>query len=121
MKYYQETTQWRTTVQNHIYYLSDDKRKMVGYIRQGSSELFKFSKPMNFDSKGRKLTVLPLKGEPDSVYFPKNTDTSSMSTSVEVEGSNGKKYYLSKVANRWTCTCPGFQFRNKCKHTDGVK
>jgi hypothetical protein len=120
MKYFQEITAWNANyVQNHIYYLTDDKRKMVGYIKAGTKNLVKFSKPMNFDSKGRKFTVLPLKGESDEVYFPKTVDK-PIGQVTEVEGSAGKKYYVSKTGGRFTCTCPGFAFRRKCKHTESV-
>jgi hypothetical protein len=122
MKYFQETTEWSTRyVPNHIYYLTDDKRKMVGYIKAGSTELIKFSKPMNFDSKGRKFTVLPRKAESDSVYFPSVQEAKPAGQVIEIEGSSGKKYYVSKIGNRITCTCPGFAFRHKCKHVEQVQ
>jgi len=121
MKYFRETTDWGSNnVQNHTYYLTDDKRKMVGYIKAGTKKLVKFSKPMNFDPKGRKFTVLPLKAESDTVYFPATQETKPAGQVVEVEGSGGKKYYVSKIGNRITCTCPGFTFRHKCKHTEQV-
>jgi hypothetical protein len=117
MKYFQEVTEWSGNVQNHIYYLSDDKRKMVGYIQNGKKDLIKFSKPMSFDSKGRKLLLLSIKAESDEVYFP----TSNASQRVEVAGSSGKKYYLTKTDNKWTCSCPGFTFRHMCKHISAQK
>jgi hypothetical protein len=120
MKYLQEVTQWSGSVQNHVYYLTDDKRKMIGYIKHGTSELFKFSKPMNFDPKGRKFTVLPLKAESDAVYFPPTQESKPAGQVVEVEGSGGKKYYVSKIGSRYTCTCPGFAFRHKCKHIEQI-
>lgn len=33
-----------------------------------------------------------------------------------VKGSKGNDYILTRNANKWTCSCPGFQFRNSCKH-----
>ena len=121
MKYFQETTDWGSNhVQNHIYYLTDDKRKMVGYIKAGAKKLVKFSKPMNFDPKGRKFTVLPLKGESDSVYFPSTEEAKPSGQVIEVEGSGGKKYFLNKIAGKWNCTCPGFMFRRKCRHAESM-
>lgn len=117
MKYFQEITEWSTSVQNHIYYLTDDKRKMVGYIPLGTKKLVKFSKPMSFDGRGRKFVILPKEAESDEVYFPK-TETVTSEPRIEVEGSNGKKYYLTKRNSRWLCTCPGFQFRHKCRHVE---
>lgn len=121
MKFFQEVTEWNVGYSpNHIYYLSDDRRKMVAYIKAGSTDLIKFRKPMDFDVRGRKFVVLNKKGESDEVYFPKAEIKPSAST-IEVEGSNGKKYSVSKVGSRWTCSCPGFQFRSKCKHADEQK
>jgi queuine/archaeosine tRNA-ribosyltransferase len=121
MKYFQEVTEWDASyVPNHVYYLTDDKRKMVGYIKTGTKALIKFSKPMNFDSKGRKFVVLPKKGESDEVYFPKSVEK-PVGQVIEVSGSNGKKYFLSKFGKGWSCSCPGYQFRHKCKHVDEMK
>lgn len=35
-------------------------------------------------------------------------------------GSKGDQYTVIRESNRATCTCPGFQFRKKCKHADEV-
>jgi hypothetical protein len=35
-----------------------------------------------------------------------------------VAGSNGKVYTLERQpSGKWTCTCPGYQYRRFCKHT----
>lgn len=121
MKYFQEVSEWSVDyAPNHVYYLTDNKRKMVGYIKSGTKTLVKFSKPMNFDPKGRKFVVLPKKGESDEVYFPK-TESKPVGQVIEVAGSNGKKYFLSKYDKSWSCTCPGYQFRHKCKHVEEMK
>lgn len=33
-----------------------------------------------------------------------------------VAGSKGSKYTVVRARNKWTCTCPGFQFRKSCRH-----
>ena len=33
-----------------------------------------------------------------------------------VDGSRGSKYTVVRTQNKWTCTCPGFQFRRSCRH-----
>lgn len=38
----------------------------------------------------------------------------------KVEGSNGNQYTVTKVGNRLQCTCPGYGFRKKCKHTKKI-
>lgn len=120
MIYLQETTEWRTQVPNHIYYVSDDKRKMVGYIKAGTKSLIKFSKPMGFDIKGRKFTVVK-RGESDSVYFGTPQVVKPSADVREVAGSGGKTYFVTVKPGRMSCTCPGFQFRNKCKHVESMK
>lgn len=36
----------------------------------------------------------------------------------QVRGSSGKVYLLERQPNgKWSCTCPGYQFRRFCKHT----
>jgi len=91
MKFYQEITEWSYDVPNHIYYLNEDKSKMVGYIKKGTTELFKFTKPISFSVRGRKFILLDRKGEPDSVYFSTaKTSDKQDSSSITVDGSNGK-------------------------------
>ena len=120
MKYFEEVTDWGiATAKNHIYYLNDDKSKMVGYIKHGTVDLFKFKQPISFYGKGRKFIELKKQGEPDSVYFGKKEEPKK--DLIEVQGSNGKVYYLEKIGNKYTCTCPGFVFRHKCKHVEGIK
>jgi len=36
-----------------------------------------------------------------------------------VKGSKGEDYIVTKSNGKCRCTCPGFTFRNKCKHSEG--
>jgi len=124
MKYLQEVTDWGDhNVPNHIYYLNDDKTRMVGYIKAGTKALFKFKKPISIDLRGRKFVELKdRKVERDEVYFGKKEPDVKPSNAIEVQGSNGKVYLLTKNASgKYSCTCPGFTFRHTCKHSVGVK
>lgn len=124
MKYYQEVTDWGDhAVANHIYYLNDSKTKMVGYIKVGTKSLFKFSKPMSIDTRGRKfIEIKNRKAESDDVYFGKKEPEVKPINAIEIQGSNGKIYLLTKgVSGRYSCTCPGFTFRHTCKHIQGIK
>jgi hypothetical protein len=119
MKYFLETTVWsNSTAPNHVYYLSDSKTHMVGYIKAGDTELYKFKSPIRIDTRGRKFRLLDLVAESDSVYFKV---ASAESSAIMVEGSKGKQYQVVKKGTRYTCSCPGFGFRNKCKHVDAIK
>lgn len=35
--------------------------------------------------------------------------------------SSGKTYTVKHEGNRWSCSCPAFGFRNKCKHIEEAK
>lgn len=120
MRYFQEVTDWGSaTAQNHIYYLNDEKSFMVGYIKQGTKNLFKFKNPIRIDLRGRKFVELKnKKGESDSVYFGKKEEPKK--DIITVKGSTGKEYYIEKVGSKYTCTCPGFTFRHTCKHIQGL-
>lgn len=124
MKFYQEITDWcNHQVANHIYYVNDSKTRMVGYIKAGTKDLFKFSKPMSIDMRGRKFIELKdRRAESDEIYFGKKQPEVRPSNAIEVQGSNGKVYLLTKNASgKYSCTCPGFSFRHTCKHVTGVK
>jgi len=110
MKIMLETTVWDSpTVPNHVYVFNDSMTKAIAYVRAGSKELFKFKNPLNIDTRGRTFVDLD-DAEPD---LPE-------SEVIEVEGSKGNKYYLSKPDGVWVCTCPGFVFRGNCRHTKEV-
>jgi hypothetical protein len=38
-----------------------------------------------------------------------------------VSKSSGKEYIVTKTDNGFECSCPGFSFRGKCKHSDAVR
>ena len=92
----------------HIYLL--DGTTLVAYIKAGTKEPFYFSKGIKgFDKRGRKFEVA------DKKVFKAPKVESSV---VEVKGSKGAVYYVNREEG--SCTCPGFQFRGKCKHLEQV-
>ena len=38
----------------------------------------------------------------------------------KVEGSNGNQYTVTKLVSGLHCSCPGFVFRKKCKHSKKI-
>lgn len=93
-----EITQWAGDFPNHAYLLSNDKSKMYGYAKHGSSQIHMMKNDIRFDTRGRKFTLLhTIEDEPQG---------------RKVIGSKGDVYYV----NDGQCSCPGFKFRGECKH-----
>jgi hypothetical protein len=104
----QETTDWAWP--NHTYFLSDDRTSMLGYIQQGTDKFIRFSKPIGFETRGRKFeTIRKVERRPEPA---ENT--------WHFEGSKGNIYTVTKEVNGLVCTCPGFQYRGHCKHITEV-
>jgi hypothetical protein len=103
MEAVREITDWETP--NHIYLL--DGTKLVAYIKQGTVEPFYFKNPIKgFDKRGRKFEAVT------TTLF----EESASSNLIEVQGSKGAVYHVDPELH--SCTCPGYTFRGKCKHTD---
>jgi hypothetical protein len=58
----------------------------------------------------RKMIV---KNEPQESFISKYFGVTERR---KVEGSKGNTYDLIKTNGKWTCNCPGFEFRKICKH-----
>lgn len=100
-----ETTKWSDTVANNYYLVTDNMEYIIGYMPVDSRTPTKFKKPIRWDIRNRQFKTL-------HEYPESDPDT------VKVSGSNGKEYLLSRSGTGWQCTCPGFQFRGKCRHAD---
>lgn len=113
-----ETTSWSGNTPNHTYLVSNDRRKMVGYIPAGRRKMVTFSRPMGFDVRGRSFTLLERR--PDDVVEDVATLTAATGRTVTVTGSSGTTYTLTQSGARWSCSCPGYGFRGRCKHADSM-
>jgi hypothetical protein len=103
MEAIRETTDWEFP--NHTYLL--DGATLVAYIKKGETEPFYFKSGIkHFDKRGRTFA------KADKALF----DTAANSSLIEVQGSKGAVYYVDP--ENATCTCPGYTFRGKCRHTD---
>jgi hypothetical protein len=108
MEAFKEITVWDSSVVNHTYLLEGDK--MLAYIRYGTQEPFWFKNPIRIDKRGRKFekTAMGMFDMSMNVFTPVNTK--------EVTGSKGQTYIIN--LDEKTCSCPGYTFRGKCKHTE---
>ena len=103
MEAVRETTDWEFP--NHTYLL--DGTTLVAYIKQGTTEVTLLKNGIkNFDKRRRTFV------KADKALF----EVHVASSLIEVPGSKGAVYYVDPENS--TCTCPGFTFRGKCKHTD---
>lgn len=63
MKLLLETTaDWNTPTPNNVYIFDDSDMKIVGYIKAGTVDAIKFSKPMGFDKRRRTFKEVKMKG-----------------------------------------------------------
>lgn len=54
-----ETSKWAWDfMPNHVYVLSDDKRKLHAYATENSAKVTKFDPPLNFDARNRTFKIL---------------------------------------------------------------
>lgn len=53
-------------------------------------------------------------------YWDSNYSEEPVKT-IEVKGSRGNTYKVTKQSDKWKCQCSGFQFRGKCKHITNLK
>jgi len=98
----QEITEWDTPIHNGIYHINGAGH-CVAY--ENSAGLKTFKSPMKgFSKSKRKFKKI---GErPEALA----------ADAITVQGSNGKVY----IVQGGKCSCPGYTFRGKCKHTEAV-
>ena len=105
-----EITQWKTNTPNHIYKLSDDKRKMYSYTSEKTGITMDFEGGRTFSPSYRKFELLEKIEDVEK--------TSPTDKFYKVMGSNGNTYTVIESNGSLRCSCPGFGFRGKCKHTE---
>ena len=105
MKYFRETTDWKTP--NHTYLLNDSKQYMHGYIQLGTTDVKMFKSPIRFDTRGRTFVF-------HSAYSADPVERNIVS--VAVEGSKGTEYTVILEDSKSSCDCTGFKYRGECKH-----
>jgi len=116
MKWFAETTEWAdAATPNGIYLLDDSKSKMYAFRPSGTGKIKVFKNPIRIETRGRKFVVNP-------VQFKTQVDEEVPEGSVwTVKGSKGDVYKVSELNGEYSCTCSGFRFRAKCKHTESVR
>ena len=105
MQILKEVTVWDVGYRqpNHVYLVDGDK--IVAYQPFGEGEVRQVSSKMKLDRRGRKFIEIK------SNAFIVNEVKSKL---ITITGSKGNTYQVDP--DKSTCTCPGFTFRNTCKH-----
>jgi hypothetical protein len=119
MKAFQETTEWATDfdMQNHVYFLSDSKDKMYGYVKSGTGEILEVATPYRFKASGRKFKEV----NNTWGFFPKE-ELVPVGETHRVAGSKGAVYTVTTDLGSWTCTCPASKWQaGECKHIKQLK
>jgi|TARA_R110002110_G_C13317902_1_gene705835 hypothetical protein len=59
-----------------------------------------------------------------AIHVPGVRDSTGEAIEVKdrwiVEGSKGNRYTVTKIGDAFKCSCPGFSFRRKCKHSEKI-
>lgn len=119
MKAFQETTEWSTefAVPNHVYFLSDSKDKMYGYVNTKTGQIDEPKKPYRFSVSGRRFREVPNTWG----FFPRE-ELKPVKGKFKVTGSRGDVYTVTEEQGMWTCTCPASKYQaGDCKHIKGLK
>jgi hypothetical protein len=118
MKAFQEITEWdcEFAVPNHVYFLSDSKDKMYGYVPSGGETVQRMNKPYRFHTRGRKFREVKNVWK----FSVEETESKPQGRTWQVAGSKGNSYTVTQELGTWTCTCSGFKFRGKCRHVSEI-
>lgn len=106
MQILKEVTKWpdiEYRQPNHVYLVDGDK--IMACQPFGEGEVRYYKSGLRFDRRGRKFVEIK-----SNAFIIKET----MSRLISVTGSKGNTYQVDP--DQGTCTCPGFTFRNTCKH-----
>ena len=119
MKAFQELTEWSTefAVPNHVYFLSDSKDKMYGYVKTSTGEIQEMATPYKFKASGRKFReVINRWG-----FFPRE-ELVLVGETHKVPGSKGAVYTVTNDRGSWSCSCPSAKWQKaECKHIVQLK
>ena len=104
MKAFEEITEWDTdfTMPTHVYFLSDSKDKMYGYVQAGTGIVQTMRTPYRFKASGRKFQEV----ENTWNFSVEDQPESVRGREYRVAGSGQNIYTVTDDAGAWSCTCP---------------
>jgi len=112
-----ETSTWNSDFQspNHTYLLSDSG-KIIAYAPWHGDEVVVLKSQMRIDKRYRTFAKTDHAGLAKLMTNQKQ-DSNVRRFNVK---SKDKEYIVTLKENRYSCTCVGFTYRGKCKHSDAV-
>jgi hypothetical protein len=119
VKAFQEITEWDCdfAVPNHVYFLSDSKDKMYGYVKASTGEIQEMSTPYRFKTSGRKFQEVA-----NTWGFSPREELIPVGETHRVAGSKGAVYTVTNDRGAWTCSCPSAKWQKaECKHITALK
>lgn len=124
MKILQEVTVWSGVKRqpNHVYLMSGDR--VLAMSRWGVSEPEYFKSQSRIDRRGRKFVEVKENRwnfDMSIKVIGAETPAQPSGRSWTVTGSRGDSYTVSESGSGLSCTCAGFTFRGKCRHSDSIK
>lgn len=122
MKIMQEVTEWRDVSRqpNHVYLMDGDT--VYAYSKWGEGPAETLRTPLKIDRRRRRFVeVKKNRWKFDlSMVVAKEEPKKPTGQVWEIAGSKGNKYFVNLSAGHWSCTCPGFMFRHKCRHVEEI-
>ncbi len=125
LKIMREVTEWTGVeyrLPNHVYLMDGDKIYAYSKWGEGKPEYMKTF--LRIDKRGRKFVeVKRNRWEFDlSIKTEEPVKESEPQGQVwTVQGSKGNQYFVNLNGNHWSCTCPGFGFRHRCRHVEELQ
>jgi hypothetical protein len=124
LKIMEEITEWDVAYRqpNHVYLMSGDK--VLAYVPWKKGKPVYFRNFQRMDRRGRKFVEVkknPWRFDLSTKLESGEEATQPQGQIWEVEGSKGARYTVSMSAGRWSCSCPGHGFRNRCRHVDELR
>ena len=97
MKAFQEITEWDVEfdMPNHVYFLSDSKDKMYGYVQSSTGKIHEMGEPYRFKASGRKFKEVPNTWG----FFPRE-ELVLIGETFRVPGSRGAVYTVTNEIGR---------------------
>lgn len=125
LKIYQEVTEWKGIEYrqpNHVYLIDGDK--VYAYSPWGTEPPRYMKTFLRIDKRGRKF----VEAKQNRWKFDLSIQTEEPAKEPEpqgqvwtVSGSKGNKYFVKLNSGHWSCSCPGFGFRRRCRHVEELQ